>query len=176
MAHEIRFGYALNKTLWAAVFKNDAGTFKVNITGGDTWEAWNDANVANYDISLSEGGGGSGGGTYTGTFPVIAAGVYHVTIYEGAVAATDPPVGHGVMYWDGTAEIDIYTSVADIAALEAKVDVVDANVDLIIVDTANLLALQGRVNNVYTQQTGKGGGGQTLTSMGTLITGGGGDC
>jgi len=103
MAHEIRFGYALDKTLWAAVFKNDGGTFKVNITGGDTWEAWADANIATYDISLSEG---AGGGTYTATFPVIAAGIYHVTVYEGSVAATDPPVGHGEMDWDGTAEVN----------------------------------------------------------------------
>lgn len=109
MAHEIRFGWALNKTLWAAVFKNDAGTFKVNVTGADDWEVWNDANIATYDISLSEGGGGTGGGIYTGTLSGIAAGVYHIAIYEGDVAATDPTRGHGVVHWDRMALIDTTT-------------------------------------------------------------------
>lgn len=151
MAHEIRFGWALDQTLWAAIFKNDTGTFKVNVTGGDTWEVWNDANIATYDISLSEGGAGSGSGTYTGTFPVIAAGVYHITIYQGAVAATDPPVGHGVVYWDGTAEISIYTvdtTIADdivgadgdtLEDLSDQIDTVDANVDQLIIDQNKVL-------------------------------------
>jgi len=128
MANEIQFSHALNKTLWAAVFKNDSGTYKVNVTGSDAWEAWNDANVATYDISLSEG---AGGGTYSGTFPVsgtIAAGVYHVTIYEGSVAATDTPVGSGELCWDGTAEITR-------SALDTLIDTVKAETALIVADT-----------------------------------------
>jgi len=120
VAHEIRFGYALNKTLWAAVFKNDSGTWKVYNTG-DSWEAWNDANVADYDISLSEG---TGGGCYTGTFPEIDAGVYHIIIYEGAVAATDPPVGHGIVHWDGAAEYNMSSLMAYILS-----DVIGADGD-----------------------------------------------
>lgn len=139
MAHEIRFGYALNDTLWAAVFKNDSGTWKVNIAGGDTWEAWNDANILTYDISLSEDGGG---GAYTGTFPVIAAGTYHIIIYDGAVAATDLPVGQGVMYWDGTTEITVSSTSTDISTVEGKVDANTALLDQLIIDQNKVLNIQ----------------------------------
>jgi hypothetical protein len=62
---------------------------------------WNDGNVANYDIALTEAGGG---GKYTGTFPAaITAGDYSIVIYKGsAFDGSDEPVGGDSVYWDGT--------------------------------------------------------------------------
>ena len=120
MSHEITFAFGLNKTLWAAAFKNDSGTYKVNVTGSDVWEAWQDGNVATYDVSLTERGGG---GIYTATWPSsgsIAAGVYFMIVYEGAVAATDPPVGEAEFYWDGTAEINLDTLSDQMDAISAE--------------------------------------------------------
>jgi len=109
MAHEITFAWQLDVTLFAAIFKNDAGTYKVNIAGGDTWEAWNDVNVDDYDIPLTERGGG---GMYTSTFPVIAAGVYFIVIYQGsALDGSDPPVGGNEVYWNGSSAINISSGV-----------------------------------------------------------------
>lgn len=127
MAHEIRTDYQPNETnVYACVFKNDAGTIKVNIAGGDTWEVFDDANIETYDIALTERGDESG--KFTGTFPVIAAGRYDVVIYQGdkAEGTTQTVIGGEVMVWLGTAESFIARTGADSDTLETLSDEIAA--------------------------------------------------
>jgi hypothetical protein len=102
MAHEIEYTSGLNQTdLWSAIFKNDSGTMKVYDFLAPGFVEWNDGNVANYDIALTEAGGG---GKYTGTFPASnTAGDYSIVIYKGsAFDGSDEPVGGDSVYWDET--------------------------------------------------------------------------
>lgn len=66
-----------------------------------------------YDISLTETAAGASS-HYTGTFPVVVAGAYRVTFFEGSPAAdADDAVAQGVMYWDGTNVIDLSSLTID---------------------------------------------------------------
>ncbi len=103
MAHEIAVEGDVGLTdMYTCIHKNDSGTIKVNIAGGDTWEVFVKANVDNYDIALTEAGDESA--IYTGTFPAIAAGDYHVVVYQGdKTESSEQHVMGGESYhWDGT--------------------------------------------------------------------------
>ena len=73
------------------------------------WEAFDDAQIDNYDVPFVEVGDKSG--FYEATFPILAAGVYPVTAYQGDKGDPndDKVIGGGVMHWDGSAEIDVST-------------------------------------------------------------------
>jgi hypothetical protein len=109
MANEIHYNHTTGKNLYFCAFQPDGNVF---LTGGASDETWgtDGRDADDYDEAMTEDGAG---GHYVGTFDnSIAAGVYHVTVFLRAganPADTDRPLGQGVIYWDGTAEINIFT-------------------------------------------------------------------
>ena len=116
--------------------------------GGDTFEAWVNGNVANYDIPMTD----NGGDYYSVNFPVVitTAGVYRVAIAlraGGTAAISDKKIAQGELTWDGTAEIDIFT-------LDTTIndDVIGEDSDTLetLSDQIDVLSAQGsRVLNRY---------------------------
>lgn len=108
IANEIWTNYVSSSDLYACVFKTDGTVYR---TSTAAFEAWGTAGrtAIDYDIVLTETAAGASS-HYTGTFPVVVAGVYRVTIFEGNPAAdADDAIAQGTMYWDGTAPINIST-------------------------------------------------------------------
>jgi MinD-like ATPase involved in chromosome partitioning or flagellar assembly len=90
---------------------------------------------------------------FFGDFPVVAAGNYIVQIRERAGASPDTDdaiISQGQMVWDGTAEVLPSDITADIAALEAKVDIIDTNVDTANTNIDYVLTAQRMVRIVET--------------------------
>ncbi len=111
MANEIAHNFPTGSTLYAARFQMDGDVFITTGASDETWGAGgNDAD--DYDVTMTENGSG---GHYVGSFDGsgnISAGVYKVTVYwqSGASPADgDLAIAQGVMYWDGTAEINTRT-------------------------------------------------------------------
>lgn len=98
-------------SLYACRFAN---TGEVLLTDGSDQESWgaggNDAD--DYDVAMTEIGSS---GHYVAHFDEagnIAAGVYPVVVYLQAganPADADTAIANGVVHWDGTAEINLYT-------------------------------------------------------------------
>ncbi len=111
MANELVHDWATGATLYAARFQLNGDVF---ITDGSSDELWgagvNDADI--YDVTMPEKGSS---GHYVGDFDTsgnISAGVYRVTVYlqaTGVPLDSDIPIARGQGYWDGTAEINIFT-------------------------------------------------------------------
>lgn len=99
MASEIQLAYGTSGRTLYAVIRNSVG----QVWNGATFEVFNAANWATYDVAMTEQGAS---GYYVGTFPVIAAGGYNVEIRDqagGTPAQGDPLAGGGDVYWNGTA-------------------------------------------------------------------------
>jgi len=110
MSNEIKAKFTANVIdLYACIFNELKQVYDL---AGASWVTWDDANIDNYDIALSENGGG---GLYFADFPVIAAGIYTVVVYQGSQIAGDDVVGSGVMNWDGTAEV-VYSGSVKLAS------------------------------------------------------------
>jgi len=110
MSNEIKAKFTANVIdLYACIFNDLKQVYDL---AGASWVTWDDPNIDNYDIALSENGGG---GLYFADFPVIAAGNYTVVVYQGAKLSTDEVVGSGVMTWDGTAEV-VYSGSVKLSA------------------------------------------------------------
>ncbi len=110
MANEIYHNYPSGNNLDAYVFKKADDKVFDQADGGDTFEAWVNGNVANYDIPMTD----QGGDYYSVDFPTVitTAGVYRIVVAlraAGAAAVGDLRIAQGEIYWDGTAEIDIFT-------------------------------------------------------------------
>lgn len=117
MANEIKFSARglTGATLYAVVL-NSAG----QAYNGSTFEALNASNWATYDIALSEQ---ASLGIWLGTFPVVAAGLYGITIYQqagGSPAMSDVQVGGGAMDWTGAREQSAGKTLPDNAAAGAS--------------------------------------------------------
>src|SRR3990167_8442685 len=100
MAGEIQCTATTAWTLYALV-RNATGS--VWSTVGVAFEAYATANLADYDIALTEQGTASG--YYAGTFRAAAAGIYGVTVYRrvgGAPAEGDPVIATGDIDWTGS--------------------------------------------------------------------------
>ncbi len=112
MANELVWDTITGETLYAIRWQPAGNAF---LTDGASDEAYgagaSDADT--YDVTMPEAGVGSG--HYVGHFDAganIAAGFYPYTIYlqaGGSPVDSDLPIAKGMMYWDGTAEIDLYT-------------------------------------------------------------------
>src|SRR5215207_10817795 len=101
MSGELQADYVTGRTLYAQV-RNAVG--QIWNTAGAAFEVYASANVADYDIALTEQGTASG--YYVGTMPSVVAGAYHVEAKErlgGAPAEADPTVGQGDVAWTGSA-------------------------------------------------------------------------
>ena len=73
------------------------------VWNGSAFETFVDANVADYDVALTELSTASQ--EYTVTFPSLSAGLYIVGVYlqgGGTPAITDPVVDSRVCSWDGS--------------------------------------------------------------------------
>lgn len=107
MANELSYDYLTGVTLYATRFQLDGNVF---LTDGSSDEVW--ATAADYDVTMTEDGVG---GHYVGSFDAsanISTGVYTVTIYlqaGGSPANSDIALARGVIYWDGTAELNSFT-------------------------------------------------------------------
>ena len=111
MANEIYHNFDEGNTLYAIVHKKTNDQVFDQADGGNTFEAWQDANVGNYDVAMTD----HDGDYYSVDFPtvIITAGVYRVTIFNQVAgsphADNDTSIAQGEIYWDGTAEIDTFT-------------------------------------------------------------------
>ena len=102
MANEIVHIAPKGTTYYARVFDSTGKVW--NTSGTPAFETWNDSNVTDYDIALTD----KTSGEYIEDFPSSDAGRYDVVIYKragGTPAITDKPRGSGQILWDGTAEI-----------------------------------------------------------------------
>lgn len=100
MAGELKVGYLPGKTIYFHLRDNTG-----QIWNGSAFEAYQTANIANYDIAATEQGSASG--FYTATMPAASAGVYNVEakLQAGASPAeSDLSLGAGSIEWNGTTE------------------------------------------------------------------------
>ena len=125
MADEITKNYVTGLTLYFCRFKASGNVFLTDAATDEVWGTSGDADF--YDAPMVEEAAGSG--HYKGSFAsggtAIAAGVYGITVYyqtgaNPANSPTDVAIGEGEIYWDGTAEINIYTTSADVDLIVAK--------------------------------------------------------
>jgi hypothetical protein len=104
MANELSFPYNTGNTIYVRIFDDSGDVWN---TSGSAFETWNGANVADYDVALSD----LSSGLYLGNWPgSIADGDYDVIVYRqetGAPLATDPVIGRNffTVTWDGTVVI-----------------------------------------------------------------------
>ena len=143
MANEIKISYEAGSTLYFRVY-NSTG----QLWNGSAFEAWNAANVDDYDIVLTD----KSSGEYLGDFPTTAAGTYGIVAFDQAGVSpviSDIPVSPiGVIIWDGTAEVPL-ASQDDVTDAHATTDAAIAALS-----TATLSVL-----NIYdeSKQTRPGG-------------------
>lgn len=105
MASEIQADYLTGRTLYAQV-RNTVG--QIWNTAGVAFEAYNTANIADYDIALTEQGTASG--YYAGNMPAVTAGTYNVIVKNragGSPAESDITVAAGLIGWNGSAVTDL---------------------------------------------------------------------
>ena len=100
MANEIQADFTTGKTLYAQV---RSATGAIWNTASAALQAYVTANIADYDIAMTEQGTASG--YYAGNMPAAAGGVYNVVVkvrVGGAPAETDPTIATGQIEWSGT--------------------------------------------------------------------------
>lgn len=122
MANEIFHNFTSGTTLYFCAFQLDGNVF---LSGGASDEVWGTGgrDADDYDETMTEDGSG---GHFVGTFDTsIAAGVYRVTVFERATGVpldSDRAIAQGEIYWDGTAELNIFTLDSSIATLFTEQD------------------------------------------------------
>jgi hypothetical protein len=112
LANELWTDYYSGNLLDAYVFKKSDDEVFDEADGGNTFEVWQDGNVLNYDIPMTD----QGDGYYTVDFPAAITGTdptpYRVVIKlrVGANAAVgDTKLSQMEIIWDGSKEVDIGT-------------------------------------------------------------------
>ena len=110
MANEIQFTISTaylsqlleSSNIYACIFRvNSSGTFQVwDATNGE-WTTWDNSNIDDYDIALTE----SGHGIYTGDFPsaIETADTYSVVCYAGDLSSDDTVIEQKEIAWSGDA-------------------------------------------------------------------------
>lgn len=105
MANEIWHHYDSAQTLYARIRRCTDFTVYDVVVGSNTFDTWADVDVDDYDIQMTD----RGGGYHTADFPTdITPGNYDVGIFlqPGAVAADDVSIAQARLYWGGDDEID----------------------------------------------------------------------
>lgn len=106
MAGEIQAQYSVSGITAYAMIRNRVG--QIWNTAGSAFEAYNAANIADYDISLTEQGSS---GMYVGNFPTaISAGIYSIVAKRqigGSPAESDPSFANGDLQWNGTVTLPL---------------------------------------------------------------------
>lgn len=121
MAGEIYATHSEGSSLYATVRRQSDGyVWNTNTT---SFETWNDLNLSDYAISLTD----QDGNYYEGDFPAVASGAYIVMIFVqvgGSPADGDWVKATGWMDWDGTAEHTLADISGDIATIDSVVDLI----------------------------------------------------
>lgn len=95
--------------LFACVFGLVDSAVKVRKISNSTWVVFDENDVADYAIDLTEAGDMSG--VYTAAFPGLDEGIYLPVIYKGTKTPGGYQVPNGFkMDWTGTAERDLTTA------------------------------------------------------------------
>ncbi|MCP5006513.1 MAG: hypothetical protein GY941_21625 [Planctomycetes bacterium] len=122
MADEITHNTITGLALYACRFNTNGTVFLTDGSASETWgTAGRDAD--DYDVAMVEE---ASSGHYKADFDTlgnIAEDTYKVVVYRrltGTAADSDPPIAQGELYWDGSAEINLYTIDADINTLIAS--------------------------------------------------------
>ncbi len=98
-------------TLYALIWRKTDDKVYDAVAAADTFDTYTDADILDYDVPLTNQADSD---YHSVDFPTdISAGVYRVQInlrVGGAIDAdADLGIGEGELYWDGSAEIDVYT-------------------------------------------------------------------
>lgn len=105
MSREIQAaGLATGATYYARV-RRISDNYVWNTSGTPAFQVYATAQVANYDIAMTEEGSASG--SYVGDFPtgITTPGDYGIEVFKrigGSPAEGDPLVGKGSIYWNGS--------------------------------------------------------------------------
>ena len=147
MANEIWNSSDETQTLYALVWRKTDD--KVWNDTDSQFDTYTDADILKYDVPLTNHADSD---YHSANFPsAIGAGVYRVQVIlqvGGAIDAdVDYVVAQGEIYWDGTAEINIFT-------LDTTIndDVIGADDDTLetLSDQMDVLSAQGgRILNIY---------------------------
>ena len=122
MADEVFHNHITSSTLYSTRFQLDGDVFLTDGASDETWGK-DERDADSYDVTMPEDGLS---GHYVGDFDTsanISAGVYRVTVFlqaGGSPADTDIPIAQGVMYWDGTAELNQFTLSDQMDVLSAQ--------------------------------------------------------
>jgi hypothetical protein len=104
VASEIQIAHDEAAVNLYALVRNAVGA----VWNGSAFVAYATADLANYDVALTEQGTASR--YYAGTFPAVSAGIYAVSVYKragGSPAEGDSLEGFGVVEWDGSALVPL---------------------------------------------------------------------
>ena len=173
MANEIRHNTITSATLYACRFQPNGDVF---LTNGASDEVWGTGgrDADDYDVTMTETTIGSSR-HYEGDFDAsanIGAGVYQVTVYRqagGSPADTDKAVAQGEIYWDGTAEVNLYTIYVDTNEIQGKLPddfIMGSSVTDSMDDEIN--AAVGDLGQVRTIEDESPGGGAPETTSGIV--------
>jgi hypothetical protein len=109
LSNEITHSSDQLNTVYAHVFRFSDKYIYVTGTGFEAVGTWNDARAQACDVAMLPQGD-----AHFGDFPAVARDTYFVQIKLQAGAnpsADDLEDGQGVMYWDGSKEINISTEI-----------------------------------------------------------------
>ncbi len=149
MSNEITHDATTGQTLYSVRWQLDSDVFLSNGASDEVWGTGG-RDADDYDVAMSEN---SPDGHYVGDFDPngnISAGVYLVAVFiqaSGSPANSDLADARGVMYWDGTAEINSFTLNAQI-----EDDIIGGDGDTLetLSDQMDVLSAQkSQVLNVY---------------------------
>jgi hypothetical protein len=108
MSDKFAHSYDSAANLYFFVYRiSDTYIWDVGDSAFEAVGTWDDARAGECDIAMT-----AAGDVHFGTFPSVPPGVYFVTIRLRAGAnpdTDDRPIAQGVMYWDGSDLINIYT-------------------------------------------------------------------
>ena len=115
MAGEFQAFAKTGNTVYGQVLNESTG--QIWNTVGAAFENYATANIADYDVAMTEQGTASG--IYKGNMPAVAAGVYTVLYRrraDGAPAEADQLVHMQTVPWDGSAHVTLYSRLAPTVA------------------------------------------------------------
>ncbi len=108
--NELAHAYDSAATLYAHAYRfNDKFIYSSTNSAYEAVGTWNDARAQACDITMTPAGD-----AHFGDFPASARDVYFVVVKlqaTGTQLTSDREIGQGVMYWDGAAEVNIFTEI-----------------------------------------------------------------
>ena len=152
MANELWQSFDEAEILYALIWRKTDDKVYDAAAGSNTFDTYTDADIDDYNVPLTNQADSD---YHSADFPAdITAGVYRVQIFAQDSAVADTPhadddtvIAQGEMYWDGSADIDIFT-------LDTSIndDVIGGDGDTLesLSDQMDVLSAQGgKVLNIY---------------------------